>query len=130
MNFGINFDRKAFLKRQKERNKHVITIHGKDGIKQITMGYIAKRIFGYIILAILLIVIATVAYTQYLENTLTKLDTKKSEIEHKYNDLQKQKETLLDTINTLAKNIQDKEKASLSPIASRTQTQTQSLILR
>ncbi|MBN2824631.1 MAG: peptidoglycan DD-metalloendopeptidase family protein [Campylobacterales bacterium] len=110
----MTFNKKAFLQRQKERNKHVITIHGKDGIKQITMGYIAKKIFGYIILAILLIVAATVAYTKYLENTVMQLDAKKSEIEQKYHDLEKQKLALLNTIDALAKNIQDKEKASLA----------------
>lgn len=102
----MKIDKKAFLKRQQERNKHIITIHGKDGVRQITMGYIAKKIFIYIVLFIILIGISTVAYTKYLENVVLELDNKKSAIEQKYSMLENEHKALLDKIDKLKANSQ------------------------
>jgi murein DD-endopeptidase MepM/ murein hydrolase activator NlpD len=105
----MKIDKKAFLKRQKERNKHIITIHGKDGVRQITMGYIAKKIFIYIVLFILLIGVATVAYTRYLESIVVELDNKKAQIEQKYNALNSEHKELLTKVATLKENSKELE---------------------
>ncbi|MEA2027960.1 MAG: M23 family metallopeptidase [Campylobacterota bacterium] len=100
----MKIDKKAFLRRQKERNKHIITIHGKDGIRQITMGYIAKKIFIYLLLFIILIGVATVGYTKYLENVVLELDNKKAEVEARYNTLNVEHKALLSKIEKLKSN--------------------------
>jgi len=105
----MRIDKKAFLQRQKERNKHIITIHGKDGIRQITMGYIAKKIFIYLLLFLILIGVATVGYTKYLENVVLELDNKKSEIEARYTTLNKEHIALLSKVEKLKTNSQELE---------------------
>jgi len=97
----MKINKKAFVKRQKERNKHIITIHGKDGVRQVTMGYIAKKIFIYLLLFMILIGVATVAYTQYLERVVVELDNKKAEVEQRYHTLNKQHKELQGKIASL-----------------------------
>jgi len=108
----MKIDKKAFLKRQKERNKHIITIHGKDGVRQITMGYIAKKIFAYIVFFLIMIGVVTVAYTKYLENSVMQLDAKKRDIERRYVNLGEQKEMLLAKIDHLKNTIKSQKKES------------------
>jgi len=76
------------------------------------MGYIAKKIFAYIVFFLIMIGVVTVAYTKYLENSVMQLDAKKRDIERRYVNLGEQKEMLLAKIDHLKNTIKSQKKES------------------
>ena len=104
------FNKKEFKKREKDRNKHIITIHDKNGIRQVTMGYFAKKIFFYIILIIILLLGLSFAYTKYLEDSFFKLQSLHKNTEIEITKLKQQQKNIIQYSNKLKSIIDTKEK--------------------
>ncbi|SHO80640.1 Membrane proteins related to metalloendopeptidases [hydrothermal vent metagenome] len=104
------FNKKAFEKREKDRNKHIITIHDKNGIRQVTVGYFAKRLFLLVISIIIIIIFISFLYTKYLEDSFIELQSIHKNTEIEITKLKLQQKNIIKYNNELKSIIITKEK--------------------
>ena len=104
------FNKKEFKKREKDRNKHIITIHDKDGIRQVTMGYFAKKLLWLIISIIIIVLSLSFLYTKYLEDSFSELQSIHKNTEIEIRELKLQRKNIIAYNNKLKSIIDTKEK--------------------
>jgi len=104
------FNKKEFKKREKDRDKHIITIHDKDGIRQVTIGYFAKKLLWLVISIIIIILSLSFLYTKYLEDSFIELQSIHKNRELEIDRLKLQQKDIIAYNNELKSMINTKEK--------------------